>query len=252
MNAVTTLAGEIRRHHEAAQAAAETAIGHAREAGRLLNEAKAQCQHGGWLPWLRDNFDGSKRTAQAYMRLADRWPEIEAKAQRPAHLSIDGALKLLAEPDDLEKARAGLGRREEIQREMTKLNTALDIATEPAEVADIAHRATAYEIELAEVRIRAERKVGEMRADNPMLADVQNAGKLDELIDALAEKNVNPYREIQHRARDAEIRAEAAFRAEIWDLAPGVKFDRGMQLPRDLSFENWKAIGELLASRMPL
>ncbi len=38
------------------------------EVGRLLTEAKEQfTTHGQWLPWLRDNFSLSIRTAQKYM-----------------------------------------------------------------------------------------------------------------------------------------------------------------------------------------
>ena len=71
---------------------------HALAAGRLLAEAKSQLPHGAWSRWLADNFEGSERTAQAYMRVATRWPEIEAKAQRVADLSYRDAVKLLAEP----------------------------------------------------------------------------------------------------------------------------------------------------------
>jgi hypothetical protein len=38
------------------------------EAGGLLNEAKEQLdEHGQWLPWLRDNFSLTNRTAERYM-----------------------------------------------------------------------------------------------------------------------------------------------------------------------------------------
>lgn len=40
------------------------------EIGQLLLQAKSQCRHGEWGPWLDRHFDGSRRTANIYMRLA--------------------------------------------------------------------------------------------------------------------------------------------------------------------------------------
>jgi hypothetical protein len=61
-------------------------------------QAKWQCKHGEWLPWLKTNVCFSVRTAQAYMRVAERWTELEAKAQGLAHLTFEDGLKLLATP----------------------------------------------------------------------------------------------------------------------------------------------------------
>jgi hypothetical protein len=90
------IADRINAEHEQAAAAFRDGLLHARNAGRLLLTAKKQCGHGRWLPWLRDNVYFSARTAQAYMRVASRWPELEAKAQGLAHLSFEAGLKLLA------------------------------------------------------------------------------------------------------------------------------------------------------------
>jgi len=95
---LATLATEINLHHRQAESAIQSGLEHAHEAGRLLIEAKSQCEHGQWGPWLEANFEGSKRTARAYMQVVKRWPEIEAKRQTSADLSIDGALRLLASP----------------------------------------------------------------------------------------------------------------------------------------------------------
>jgi hypothetical protein len=46
------------------------ALAHAIRAGELLNQAKAQIQHGGWLSWLAANFPHHVTTARDYMRLA--------------------------------------------------------------------------------------------------------------------------------------------------------------------------------------
>jgi hypothetical protein len=92
------LAEQINAEHTAALTAARTALEHARRAGGLLAEAKAACGHGNWLPWLEANVRFSERTAQAYMRVAKHRPELEAKAQATADLTIEDGLKLLAAP----------------------------------------------------------------------------------------------------------------------------------------------------------
>lgn len=94
MNAIALpdLAQHINAEHEAAEDAARTAVAHAIRCGELLAEAKAQVEHGQWLPWLEANFKGSKRTASAYMRLA-------ANRQRVADMSsVREALEHLSEP----------------------------------------------------------------------------------------------------------------------------------------------------------
>ena len=90
-------AERINTAHRAASDAAQSALLHAREAGRLLVEAKATVGHGKWTGWLRDNVEFSERTARGYMRIAERWPELENR-QRVAGLSLRSALKLLAGP----------------------------------------------------------------------------------------------------------------------------------------------------------
>lgn len=91
---ITALAADIRREHEAAERAFANAVEHAIRCGQLLNEAKQELPHGGWLPWLDDHFPASRRTAQGYMRLARRAED----AQALAHLGIEGALRMLAAP----------------------------------------------------------------------------------------------------------------------------------------------------------
>ncbi len=93
---LTALADEINREHDLAERAAHTAVSHALKAGGLLIQAKAACQHGEWLPWLREHCRVSERTAQAYMRLAKELPKLDdSKAQRVADLSLREALSLL-------------------------------------------------------------------------------------------------------------------------------------------------------------
>lgn len=100
MNSLISLAHDICREHEHAYGKAREALEHARRAGELLIEAKAVVEHGQWLPWLATNVPFSERTAQGYMRLASRWPELEAKSATVADLPLRAALKALAEPDE--------------------------------------------------------------------------------------------------------------------------------------------------------
>ena len=97
------LATAINAAHDAAERTARTAIEHAHAAGDRLLLAKAQVDHGQWLPWLTANCPAvAARTASGYMRLARNWKTLEAKSAESADLSIDAALKLLnapAEPD---------------------------------------------------------------------------------------------------------------------------------------------------------
>lgn len=93
-----TIAQQIADEHEACSAAARQSLQHAMRCGDLLLQAKRECGHGKFSPWLADNFPGSKRTAQVYMRLAKNRATVEAKSAESALLSIDEAVKLLAEP----------------------------------------------------------------------------------------------------------------------------------------------------------
>lgn len=98
---LSTLAAEINRHHRAAESSIRSGLEHALQAGRLLLAVKAQCRRGKWADWLKTNCECSQRTAQSYIRIAKRWPEIEAKAQHVALLSFRDAVKMLAAPRDV-------------------------------------------------------------------------------------------------------------------------------------------------------
>jgi hypothetical protein len=96
---LASLAAQINEAHRQCVAAASSALEHARRAGTLLAEAKGKCGHGQWLPWLKENFDFSERTAQNYMKVAREWPRLaEANPQRVADLSYREAVKLLEAP----------------------------------------------------------------------------------------------------------------------------------------------------------
>lgn len=90
-----TLASRINEEHRRCEDAVGAALGHAVNAGELLTKAKAATRHGSWGAWLKENFEGSERTAQAYMRVYRRRDEIRNGA---ADLSLRGALKALSAP----------------------------------------------------------------------------------------------------------------------------------------------------------
>jgi hypothetical protein len=89
---LSDLAVQINERHHLCETAMNGGLQHALEAGRLLLEAKKQCQHGTWLPWLKKTFQGSKRTAQAYLRLHREYPQLKQKTQRVALLSFRQAI----------------------------------------------------------------------------------------------------------------------------------------------------------------
>ncbi len=97
-----TLAERINAEHRACDHALRSGLRHAVNAGGLLAEAKERVSHGEWGSWLADSFEGSSRTAQAYMKVSREVPNLDAaKAQRVADLSVRGALaELSAPPED--------------------------------------------------------------------------------------------------------------------------------------------------------
>lgn len=94
--AALNLADRIEAEHLAAIGAFRSTLDHAIRWGELLREAKAQIGHGGWLAWIADNLTLKPRQCQGYMRLYANRDALNAQAT--AHLSIEGALHLLAEP----------------------------------------------------------------------------------------------------------------------------------------------------------
>lgn len=79
---------------------AESGLRHAINAGEMLSEVKASLNHGEWLPWLRENFEGTPRYAQMFMKLAVNRDRLNTK--RLSHLSISGALRELEPPEEPE------------------------------------------------------------------------------------------------------------------------------------------------------
>jgi hypothetical protein len=96
---LNTLTKRINEEHRRCEAAFRSGVEHALRAGELLIEAKESVPHGSWGAWLADNFEGSARTAQAYMRVARARKQFEdPKTQRVADLSLREAIKELSTP----------------------------------------------------------------------------------------------------------------------------------------------------------
>lgn len=93
------LAEEINEEHRKAEAAMTEALVHARNAGRGLNEAKDRTEHGEWGSWVDQCFEGSRRTARTYQRIARNWEELSNR-KRASDLSIRGAVRLLRDGSD--------------------------------------------------------------------------------------------------------------------------------------------------------
>lgn len=90
-NRLTDLAERIRSADQRMAAASREAAELALEAGRLLIEAKAECRHGQWLPFL-ERAGMAERQAQRLMTLA----RSGLKTDTVSDLGIRGALEMAA------------------------------------------------------------------------------------------------------------------------------------------------------------
>ncbi|MGH2947224.1 MAG: hypothetical protein ACRDPC_13385 [Solirubrobacteraceae bacterium] len=95
-------AAKANEEHTAVEAAVGRAkkanaegVEHAVHAGEILIAAKKAVGHGNWMRWTEENFDGSHRTVDLYMHLAERKAEI---SQGLANLGIEAVAKELARP----------------------------------------------------------------------------------------------------------------------------------------------------------
>jgi hypothetical protein len=94
------LAKRIKACHAEFNKTFKMSLIHAMDAGDLLLAAKTSpdMKHGQWLPWLEQHCAMAVRTAQLYMRLASKRPEIEDQIRKDAYLTISGALTAIAPP----------------------------------------------------------------------------------------------------------------------------------------------------------
>ena len=68
------------------------------EVGKRLNQAKELLPHGEWLPWLKNNFNLSLRSAYNFMECAKRFDNLNL--QSIANLSSTQMIAMLALPAD--------------------------------------------------------------------------------------------------------------------------------------------------------
>ena len=82
---IQTLAAEL-------ETLGKTALGKAVEAGNLLRECKKELAHGEWLPWLKDNFSFSHKTAMNWMMIG----EAEAAGKLVTVTNLAEAYRLMS------------------------------------------------------------------------------------------------------------------------------------------------------------
>lgn len=114
------LAAEANRWHAEVLSAGSRTVEAAWYAGTALNVAKAACDHGDWLVWLDANFEGSERSARAYMQIANR----QHAADLDVASSIRGALKAITAKKGREKKQR---EREQEQQEELELSGTLPV-----------------------------------------------------------------------------------------------------------------------------
>ena len=104
---------KVRVHYEKAVGSWRTTIHHAWWCGKYLRKVKVELQHGRWLPWLKANFPGHRKTASNWMRLAKIKREaLEENANTTVRDALEsigtggskGLPKNKRSPDDLVRA----------------------------------------------------------------------------------------------------------------------------------------------------
>lgn len=103
------IADKIREENLKVESYMRHTVKHALLAGKLLSEVKRMVGHGNWLEWFHaQQFSFGETTAQRYMRLFRRWPEIQSRIEEAGNpstltaLTFNDALDILATPDPAE------------------------------------------------------------------------------------------------------------------------------------------------------
>jgi hypothetical protein len=160
-NSLTDLRERLKNEYAAVVHSLKASVSHAMAAGDLLFEAKAQLNHGQWLPWL-ESCGISERTAQRCMRLARNRTVIEAKSDTlVTDVSITGALGMLAAPRSSN---------DEIARDAARLaDHAIDVAFDLPVLEDAEAERDRRHALLAEAKAAVE-KIGALAEHQPALA----------------------------------------------------------------------------------
>lgn len=202
------------------------------EIGKRLTEAKAQLNHGEWLPWLEEKVGFSTVTAQRFMRLAEEY----SNASPVTLLGTSKALQLLALPpserdefleekhvvDGVEKSAYEMTRKElqEAIRAKQKADADLDELKTKSEKEEKRLRMTINdrEAQLEQAKAELERLKNEPKTVTAVetVRDTEAEEKLKKKIDALkkkleeAESETATYQKVSERAENTntELKAE--------------------------------------------
>jgi hypothetical protein len=172
-----SLAHEINRQQQLAEAHYRTSMDHAVRVGQLLLEAKGQCQQGGWLTWIAANTSVSERVAQMYMRLARHDP-------KPVSGGLREALRQIAAPANEPEPPAATTDLSERLREAGRERARHEPQRPPGERATLRDLDAARE-ELDRQMRRAGRRDGDDRAEAARRGATA-ARRVGDLLDLLA------------------------------------------------------------------
>ena len=102
------LTREINQLHRDVNTHGWAMLEKARDAGERLVVKKQMLGHGNWLPWIEAEFEGSQRTAWAYMHVCHNWGQIEAyrdaNQKHASNLSVRGFIRFLNPPSEEDSA----------------------------------------------------------------------------------------------------------------------------------------------------
>lgn len=221
-------------------------LSYAIEIGRRLEEAKAMLSHGEWGAWLKRELDYSPSTAQNFMKVFREYGDSQQslfggvpKSQTFGNLTYSKALRLLAIPDEEERARfaaendvehmttrelsealkerdAALQEAAEAKAETQTVREALEKATTKAQrfqnaLSEANTSAQAAEDELTRLR----RELEELR-NRPAEADT-------EAVEAARKAAIEEMTKKVNRAKDAKKQADEKCKAAEESLAAARK-----------------------------
>ncbi len=276
---VGAVALEIRTLQRQAQG---IILSYAIEIGRRLEEAKAMLPHGEWGTWLKNELDYSQSTAQNFMKVFREYGDSQQslfggapKSQTFGNLTYSKALRLLAIPDEEERAR--FVAENDVEHMTTReLNEALKARNEAQETAAAAQeeaqklrqeagrlqeqlddQARVYEAKLTSAGVEVDRAKAEATAARD--AQEKAIAKAAKLQRALSDANTSAQsageeharllrelEELRNRPAEADTEAvDAARKAAIDEMTEKVDKARDAKKKAD---EKRKAAEELLAA----
>ena len=212
---VETVTLEIRTLQHQAQG---IILNYAIEIGRRLEEAKAMLPHGEWGAWLKRELDYSQSTAQNFMRVFREYGDSQqslfggtAKSQTFGNLTYSKALRLLAIPDEEERAR--FAEENDVEHMTTReLNEALkarDAAQEEAAAAQEEVRKLNGEVGRLKDKLTQEICVYESKLTNAGVEANQARAAAKAAQEAL-EKQKDKAQRLQDALSEANTAAQAA------------------------------------------